>query len=130
MYVCTQARRETRREGNRRKERTALSLGQSNFDANPALQLRFARGRRYHAPVARTPLSEELPRLVYHRLTVGHHPNSGPCFQEARLEQTLVSVADVLNARPTAAPFQMPHFRYLTFTSPIIHPRLPLIPTA
>lgn len=52
----------------------------------------------------------------------------GPCFQEARLEQTLVSVADVLNAWPAAASFQMPHFRHLTFqgqgqlASPIIFP--------
>lgn len=71
---------------------TALPLGRINsFHHSPRpcqprrLQLRFARGRRYYPPVARTPLSEELPRLVHHR--PGHHPNYGPCFQEARLGQ-------------------------------------------
>lgn len=88
--VRTQVGRETRRDADKRKGRhTHSAEATRSIMARPCqprrLQLRFARGRRYCPPVARTPLSEELPRLVHHR--PGHHPNYGPCFQEARLGQ-------------------------------------------
>lgn len=134
-HVCLYAAREADQARSSQAQGTALPLGKSNsFHDGPAIATRpfsfYLHGEASATLPSSKPLSEELPRLVRHRQ--GIIP-SWACFQEARLEQTLVSVADVLNAWQ-AASFQMPHFRHLTFqgqgqlASPIIYPAL--LPTA